>query len=102
LDILLVVLIAIGAPTFVFLVFGVAFGLNPAKAAAWGAIVGMAAVVTFLAIAMHPTAPRAVSGPWNDYAPTGSLRDPSQAKDGRPAPQAPEPPSRRPAEEPAE
>jgi hypothetical protein len=34
----------IGAPAFVFFVFACALGLNPVRGAAWGAIVGMAAL----------------------------------------------------------
>jgi hypothetical protein len=42
---LVFVLGVIAAPAFVFFVFAVALGRNPAKAAAWGAILGMAAIV---------------------------------------------------------
>jgi hypothetical protein len=38
----------IGAPAFVFFVFAVALGRDPVKAAAWGAILGMAAIVLFV------------------------------------------------------
>ena len=37
----------IAAPAFVFFVFALALGLNPVKSAAWGAILGMAALVCF-------------------------------------------------------
>jgi hypothetical protein len=90
-DIFLALVGAIGAPAFVFLVFAVAFGLNPAKAAAWGAIVGMAAIVAIAVMAMYPSAPRVAWSP-----PDSPMHAPQPAKDNffddPPTPQAPGPP----------
>lgn len=39
-----VFLIVLGAPALIFAIFATALGFNPIRAAAWGAIFGMAAV----------------------------------------------------------
>jgi hypothetical protein len=43
----------IAAPAFVFLVFAVALGRNPVKAAAWGAILGMGLIALTAAMMIH-------------------------------------------------
>ena len=43
----------IAVPAFVFLVFAVALGRNPTKAAAWGAILGMGVLVLTAAMIVH-------------------------------------------------
>ena len=43
----------IGVPAFVFFVFAVALGRDPMKAAAWGAILGMAAIALVVAMVIH-------------------------------------------------
>jgi hypothetical protein len=48
------VLGVIGVPAFVFFVFAVALGRNPAKAAAWGAILGMAVIALMVGMMSHP------------------------------------------------
>lgn len=44
-----VFLIVLGAPALVFAIFATAFGFNPIRAAAWGAILGMATAVCVVA-----------------------------------------------------
>lgn len=43
----------IGAPAFVFFVFAVALGRDPLRAAAWGAILGMAMIALTVAMMIH-------------------------------------------------
>jgi hypothetical protein len=43
----------VAIPAFIFFVFAVALGLDPLKAAAWGAISGMALLVIAAAILIH-------------------------------------------------
>ena len=43
----------IAVPAFVFFVFAVALGHNAVKAAAWGAILGMALIVGMVAMIAH-------------------------------------------------
>ena len=40
-------------PAFVFLVFAVALGRNPVKAAAWGAILGIGLIALMAAMMIH-------------------------------------------------
>jgi hypothetical protein len=60
--------VVLGISAGAFLIVGVAFGLNPARSAAWGAICGAVLSGGFL---FYVWVLQHNDGPWNDYVKAG-------------------------------